>query len=118
MALVGTALTASLFLCACKKPEVAAPPPPIVEVMEITTSEVPLTTTLIGQLDSPQNVEVRARVEGFVDKMLFIEGEEVKQGELIFQLDKKPFSKNSPPPKARWRKPMPPSANTRRTSTA
>ncbi len=59
--------------------------------MEITTSEVPLTTTLIGQLDSPQNVEVRARVEGFVDKMLFTEGIEVKQGDVLFELDRKPF---------------------------
>ncbi|MES2439345.1 MAG: efflux RND transporter periplasmic adaptor subunit [Verrucomicrobiota bacterium] len=82
---------AYLGLSACKKPEAAAPPPPVVQVMEITTSDVPLSTTLIGQLDSPQNVEVRARVEGFVDKMLFIEGVEVKQGELLFELDKKPF---------------------------
>jgi len=62
-----------------------------VATMEIKTSSVPLTTTLIGQLDSPQNVEVRARVEGFVDKMLFIEGTEVKQGDVLFQLDKQPF---------------------------
>ena len=82
---------ASVWLCACKKPETIAPPPPIVEVMEITTSEVPLTATLIGQLDSPQNVEVRARVEGFVDKMLFTEGIEVKAGDILFELDKKPF---------------------------
>ncbi len=75
----------------CRKPEVAAPPPPVVEVMEIAAGPVSLTTTLIGQLDSPGNVEVRARVEGFVDKMLFIEGTEVKQGDLLFQLDKKPF---------------------------
>lgn len=78
-------------MTACKKPEVAAPPPPVVGVMEVTTSDVPLTTTLIGQLDSPGNVDVRARVEGFVDKMLFIEGVEVKQGDLLFELDKKPF---------------------------
>lgn len=78
-------------LCGCKKPEVVAPPPPIVEVMEITTSEVPLSSTLIGQLDSPQNVEVRARVEGFVDKIPFTEGVEVKEGDLLFELDKKPF---------------------------
>ena len=65
--------------------------PPIVEVMATTTSEVPLSTTLIGQLDSPQNVEVRARVEAFVDKMCFTEGVEVKQGDLLFVLDKKPF---------------------------
>ena len=68
------ALLATVFLGGCKKPEAVAPPPPVVEVMEITTSEVPLTATLIGQLDSPQNVEVRARVEAFVDKMPFIEG--------------------------------------------
>lgn len=78
-------------LCGCKKPEVVAPPPPIVEVMEISTSEVPLSSTLIGQLDSPQNVEVRARVEGFVDKIPFTEGVEVKEGDLLFELDKKPF---------------------------
>lgn len=59
--------------------------------MEITTTEVPLTSSLIGQLDSPQNVEVRARVEAFVDKMLFTEGVEVKAGDVLFELDKKPF---------------------------
>jgi membrane fusion protein (multidrug efflux system) len=75
----------------CKKPEAVAPPPPVVGVMEVKTSAVPLSATLIGQLDSPQNVQVRARVEGFVDKMRFTEGTEVKEGDLLFQLDKKPF---------------------------
>jgi RND family efflux transporter MFP subunit len=84
-------LMASFWLCNCKKPEAPVLPPPVVEVMEITTSEVPLTSTLIGQLDSPQNVEVRARVEAFVDKMLFTEGVEVKQGDVLFELDRKPF---------------------------
>ncbi|MEY3894704.1 MAG: Efflux pump periplasmic linker BepF [Verrucomicrobiota bacterium] len=88
---IRAALMVSLCLCACKKPEVAMPPPPVVEVMEIVTSEVRLSSTLIGQLDSPQNVEVRARVEGFVDKMPFKEGLEVKQGEILFELDQKPF---------------------------
>lgn len=59
--------------------------------MEIAASEVRLSSTLIGQLDSPQNVEVRARVEGFVDKMPFKEGLEVRQGETLFELDRKPF---------------------------
>jgi membrane fusion protein (multidrug efflux system) len=84
-------MAAVAMLCGCKKPVAVAPPPPTVEIMEISTSEVPLSSTLIGQLDSPQNVEVRARVEGFVDKMPFTEGVEVKQGDLLFQLDKKPF---------------------------
>jgi membrane fusion protein (multidrug efflux system) len=81
----------SLAVISCKKPVAAVPPPPLVEVMELKSSEVPLTTTLIGQLDSPQNVEIRSRVEGFVDQMPFTEGLEVKQGDLLFQLDKKPF---------------------------
>jgi membrane fusion protein (multidrug efflux system) len=76
---------------ACRKPEAVVPPPPVVQVMEVKTTAVPLTTTLIGQLDSPQNVEVRARVEAFVDKMLFTEGVEVKAGDMLFELDKKPF---------------------------
>jgi len=80
-----------LAAASCKKPETAAPPPPVVEVMEVKTTAVPLSTTLIGQLDSPQNVEVRARVEGFVDEMLFTEGVEVKAGDVLFKLDKKPF---------------------------
>ena len=59
--------------------------------MEISTSEVPMSATLIGQLDSPQNVEVRARVEAFVKDAPFLEGSEVKEGQLIFELDKAPF---------------------------
>ena len=85
------ALLVPVLFSGCKKPEAPVLPPPVVEVMEINTSEVPLTSTLIGQLDSPQNVEVRARVEGFVDKMLFTEGIEVKQGDALFELDRKPF---------------------------
>jgi membrane fusion protein (multidrug efflux system) len=80
-----------LSLTACKKPEITAPPPPVVEVMEITTSDVPLSSTLIGQLDSPQNVDVRARVEAFVEDAPFTEGTEVHEGQIIFKLDKKPF---------------------------
>ena len=85
------ALIATAWLCGCEKPKVAAPPPPVVEIMEITPSDVPLSTTLIGQLDSPQNVDVRARVEAFVDKMSFTEGAEVQEGDVLFVLDKKPF---------------------------
>ena len=84
-------MISAVFLSACKKPEAVPPPPPIVEEMEITTAAVPLTSTLIGQLDSPQNVEVRARVEAFVEETPFIEGTEVQRHQIIFKLDKKPF---------------------------
>lgn len=75
----------------CKKAPPPPPPPPAVVVLPLVTTNVPMSTEIIGQLDSPQNVQIRARVEAFVDKMLFEEGRDVKEGELLFQLDKKPF---------------------------
>jgi RND family efflux transporter MFP subunit len=75
----------------CKKAAPAAPPPPVVQVMEVTPTNVPMSTEFIGQLDSPQNIEVRARVEAFVEAMPFAEGTEVKQGELLFKLDDQPY---------------------------
>lgn len=78
-------------LSGCKKKEAAAPPPPVVEVMEIKATNAPSSVEFIGQLDSPQNVDIRARVEAFVDKMLFTEGTEVKEGQPLFKLDDKPF---------------------------
>lgn len=59
--------------------------------MEVTTSQVPLSASLIGQLDSPQNVEVRARVEAFVTETPFVEGKEVEKDQVIFVLDKGPY---------------------------
>ncbi len=59
--------------------------------MEVAKKKISRSTTFIGKLDSPQNVEVRARVESFVDKILFTEGGGVKEGDLLFELNKKPF---------------------------
>ena len=76
---------------ACKKEAPPPPPPPVVQVMDVTATNAPMHTEIIGQLDSPQNVEVRARVEAFVEKVLFTEGTEVAEGAPLFLLDKKPF---------------------------
>jgi membrane fusion protein (multidrug efflux system) len=80
-----------LLLPACKKAATPPPSPPAVQVMEVIATNSPLDTEIIGQLDSPQNIEIRARVEGFVEKILFVEGTEVKEGDQLFLLDKKPF---------------------------
>jgi membrane fusion protein, multidrug efflux system len=82
----GTAIATT----SCKKAAPEPPPPPIVQVMDVTATNVPISTEFIGQLDSPQNVEVRARVEAFVEQMPFAEGTEVKPGELLFKLDDRP----------------------------
>lgn len=82
---------AVLSLTGCKPAAPAALPPPVVQVMDVTATNAPASTEFIGQLDSPQNVEVRARVEAFVDKVLFTEGTEVKEGDPLFKLDDKPY---------------------------
>ena len=87
---LAAALTA-LSLGGCRKEAAVPPPPPVVVVTEIATTNVPLHTEIIGQLDSPQNVEIRARVEAFVDKVLFTEGANVTEGTPLFRLDEKPF---------------------------
>lgn len=80
-----------LGLCGCAKEAPPAAPPAVVEVMKITTTNAPASAEFIGQLDSPQNVDIRARVEAFVDQMLFTEGTEVKKGDPLFKLDDKPI---------------------------
>lgn len=84
-------IAAALGLIGCGKEAPPAAPPPAVQVMDVVATNAPASVEFIGQLDSPENVDVRARVEGFVDKMLFTEGTEVKDGDPLFKLDDKPF---------------------------
>jgi membrane fusion protein (multidrug efflux system) len=93
---VAVALTIGVvvFTAGCKKAPPPAAPPPSVEVTEVKATNAPAGTEIIGQLDSPQNVDIRARVEAFVDKMLFTEGTEVKEGDPLFKLDDKPFQEH------------------------
>jgi len=81
----------TILFCGCKKAAPPPAPPPAVEVMDIAPTNVSASAEFIGQLDSPQNVEVRARVEAFVDKVLFTEGTEIKEGDPLFRLDEKPI---------------------------
>jgi len=75
----------------CKKNVTASAPPPSVKVMEVTPTNAFMVTEIIGQLDSPQNVQIRARVEAFVEEILFTEGTNANKGDLLVKLDEKPF---------------------------
>jgi RND family efflux transporter MFP subunit len=88
LALLAAGLT--IAITACKQKPPPPPPPPTVEVMNVVAEDAAASAEFIGQLDSPQNVEVRARVEAFVDKIIFTEGTEVKEGDPLFKLDDQP----------------------------
>lgn len=65
----------------------AAPPPPEVEVVVVAAGPVVLTQDLPGRLQAYRTAQVRARVEGIVEKRLFAEGSDVKAGDTLFQID-------------------------------
>jgi membrane fusion protein (multidrug efflux system) len=59
--------------------------------MAVATRDTPVALEFVAQTQSSREVEIRARVEGFLDKRLYTEGELVKTGQVLFQIDPKPF---------------------------
>ena len=85
-------LIATFFLAACDKKSPPPPKPPIeVSVMKIIAQDTPIDFEYVGQTESPNEVELRARVAGFLDKQVYSDGEFVTAGQIMFQMDPKPF---------------------------
>jgi len=91
-------LLASLAAC---KPQSAPPPggmagmpPPEVEVVTATPRSVPLTVEAPGRLQAVRTAEVRARVEGILERRAYREGSEVKAGALLFRIDARTLTAN------------------------
>lgn len=86
------ALGAIVGLGGCSKPAAPPPPsPPEVTVAKPLARHYEPNIVLTGILASPQQVAVRARVTGYLDKVAYTEGTEVKVGDLLFQIDARPF---------------------------
>jgi membrane fusion protein, multidrug efflux system len=86
-----TATTAA-STAACRRPAATtAPPPPEVYVAAVVQQDVPEYLELVGQTDGFQDVDIRARVEGFLDTMQFQEGSFVRAGQVLYQIDRKPL---------------------------
>ena len=69
----------------------APPPPPSVVVAPVTQRTVPIYSEYVGQTRADNTVELRARVEGILQKVYFREGAPVRRGQLLFTIDKRPF---------------------------
>jgi membrane fusion protein (multidrug efflux system) len=81
----------AIALTACARQEAPAGAPPEVYVAETVQRDVPVYTELVGQTRGSQDVEIRARVEGYLDRVAFTEGSFVHKGDLLYQIDPKPF---------------------------
>ena len=66
-------------------------PPTAVTVVTVTPQDVPVTWEYIAQVQSSRQVNIQARVSGFLDQRVYTEGAIVKQGDVLFQMDQKPF---------------------------
>jgi membrane fusion protein, multidrug efflux system len=77
--------------CGKKDAKSKGRPPAEVTVMKIVPADMPVTFEFVAQTQSSHQVEIRARVNGFLDKRAYTEGAVVKEGTTLFLMDKKPF---------------------------
>jgi len=85
------AISAAALTGACEKPAAVAPPPSEVYVADVIQKDVPVYLDLVGQTQGFQDVDIRARVEGFLETVNFREGSFVRKGDLLYQIDPKPL---------------------------
>ncbi|MEN3377118.1 MAG: rane fusion protein multidrug efflux system [Hyphomicrobiales bacterium] len=84
-------LVPALAGCGEGAPKQAAPPPPTVTVAKATRQTVTDYDEYVGRFVAVDMVEVRARVSGYLEKIGFQDGQLVKQGDLLFTIDRRPF---------------------------
>ena len=91
---LGITVALVLLLSACEKaPEQQGGgfPPPAVSVAKVIEREITPWEEFNGRVEATDTVEIRPRVGGVIEKTHYYEGDMVKQGELLFVLDQKPF---------------------------
>jgi membrane fusion protein (multidrug efflux system) len=83
-----------LLLSACgetEQPPAAAAPPPAVSVVEVEPQNVTPAAQFVGRVVAIDQVDLRARVQGFLEQRLFTEGQDVKKGDLLYVIEQPPF---------------------------
>lgn len=78
-------------MSACSKPEAPPTPPQEVQVVKVEKRTVPLVFSRVAQTQGSRDVKVVARVSGFLERIVYTEGSLVKEGDVMFVMDRKPF---------------------------
>src|SRR5882724_4105634 len=84
-------VAAALVLSACGPRPAPAPPPPKVKVVQAVAREITEWDEYTARLDAVDSVEVRPRVSGYLQSILFQDGGLVKKGDLLFLIDPRPY---------------------------
>jgi len=88
---VASVCSLSLLLSGCHKKEQAPPPPPTVEVTTVAQKDVPIYKEWVGALDGNVNAVIRPQVTGYLIKQNYQEGQMVKTGQVLFEIDPRTF---------------------------
>lgn len=91
LGMIALGVLAALTGCSKKEPDKTVQPPAEVVVVTVQPRTVPAVFPFVGQVQSSHQVDIMARVSGFLEKISYQEGGPVKQGQVLFQIDKKPF---------------------------
>ena len=90
-AATGLAAIVLLITAACDKEKAAPPGPPAVELVSVAQRDVPIYMEWIGSLDGNVNAVIRPQVTGYLVKQNYREGDLVKQGQPLFEIDPRTF---------------------------
>ncbi len=103
------ALLIAVALIGCRTddraPTTQTAQPPEVIVAQVVSREVTDYAEFTGRTESAETVDIRSRVTGYLDDINFIDGQEVKKGDVLFQIDPRPFQadlENAEGQKAQW----------------
>ena len=84
-----------ILLAACGKSQsqgaAGMPPPPLVSVAAVIEKDVNEWDEFTGRLEAVERVEIRPRISGYIEKIYFQQGAEVKKGDLLYEIDPRPL---------------------------
>lgn len=92
--LAGLAVAALVLVAGCdgrSQTPPQQPPPPGVTVAPVTRAEINPVFEVVGQTEAVDEVDLRARVQGFLVERAFNEGDDVREGDLLFAIEKAPY---------------------------
>lgn len=94
LAIAGVSILAAAVLTACSgshAEEAGMPPPPSVSAAPVLVKQVSQWDDFSGRVEAVESVELRPRVSGYIDKVNYVEGQEVKKGDVLFTIDARSY---------------------------
>ncbi|MEN5222005.1 MAG: efflux RND transporter periplasmic adaptor subunit [Stenotrophomonas sp.] len=94
LTMAGVSILAAAVLTACSgshAEEAGMPPPPSVSAAPVLVKQVSQWDDFSGRVEAVESVELRPRVSGYIDKVNYVEGQEVKKGDVLFTIDARSY---------------------------